>query len=89
MLSPSNYPSQLHTERLEEIIYLMSHEKTSQEIADILCLSKRTIEEYRLEIMRVTNSKNVAGVTRYAYQRGIADDLILKARVEKYLDKKK
>jgi DNA-binding NarL/FixJ family response regulator len=82
-----NSQSQYHLEKLHEIIYLMYLEKTTAEIAEILCLSKRTIEEYRVEILKLTNSKNVAGVVKYAIEKGITEDILVKKRVEKSLGK--
>lgn len=80
--------SKEHVDKLNEIIYMMYLQKTSQEIADALCLSRRTVEDYRLEILRMTNSKNIAGVIKYAYETGITEDLLIKSRVENYLEKR-
>jgi DNA-binding NarL/FixJ family response regulator len=88
-IDPVNSQSQYHLDKLHEIIYLMYLEKTTVEIAEILCLSKRTIEEYRVEILKLTNSKNVAGVVKYAIEKGITEDIMVKKRVEKSLGKKK
>jgi DNA-binding NarL/FixJ family response regulator len=82
-----NSASPRHMEKLEEIIYLMYLEKNTAEIAELLFLSKRTIEEYRLEIMKMTNSKTAAGVAKYAIEHGIPDDLLIKSRINKLLKK--
>jgi DNA-binding NarL/FixJ family response regulator len=78
-----------HSGDLREIIYLMCFEKTSKEIADIKCLSTRTVEKYRQSINKLTGSKNVAGVIRYAIDEGIYNDIILKNKFESYLNNKK
>lgn len=64
--------------RIREIIFLMCMEKTSKEIADLMNLSVRTIEDYRSDILSRTNSKNIVGVIKFAMQSGIIDDEILK-----------
>lgn len=53
------------------VLKLACEEKTTQEIADLLFLSKRTVEGYRKVIARKTNSKNVAGLVIYAIKHGI------------------
>ncbi|REJ81323.1 MAG: DNA-binding response regulator [Bacteroidetes bacterium] len=70
-----------HEEKLNQIIYLLCHEKTSKEIADIMNLSKRTIDEYRQEITNLSKSKNLAGVIKYAIEHGILDDEIIKNKL--------
>ncbi len=70
-----------HEEKLREIMYLLCLEKSSKEIADILCLSKRTIDEYRQEISIITQSKNLAGVIKYALENEILEDEILKKKL--------
>lgn len=49
-----------------KIVQLICQEKTSQEIADILFLSKKTVESHRDKILLKTNSKNMAGIVLYA-----------------------
>ncbi len=67
-----------HEETLQNIIFLQSHGKRSKEIADILCLSVRTIETYRLEIYKLTKAENLSGLIKYAIDKGITtDDLLL------------
>lgn len=49
-----------------QIINLIYEEKTTQEIAEILGKSKRTIDSIRLYIIRKIGCKNVVGVIKYA-----------------------
>jgi DNA-binding NarL/FixJ family response regulator len=86
--SAENTHSNTHDEKLKEIIYLLCKELTSKEIASALNLSVRTIEEYRSEIMIQTQSKNIAGVFRYALKNGILDDEILQARLNRFIENK-
>jgi DNA-binding NarL/FixJ family response regulator len=67
-------------DRLREVIFLISHEKTSKEIAAFMNLSVRTIDECRIEVMKKTNSKSAVGVLKYAMQNGIFEDVILKGK---------
>ncbi len=67
-------------DRIREVIFLVSHEKTSREIASLMNLSVRTIEDLRFDVMKLTNSKSVIGVHRFAQLNGIMDDVILKGK---------
>jgi DNA-binding NarL/FixJ family response regulator len=49
-----------------KIVQLICQEKTSQEIADILFLSKKTVETHRNHILERIKSKNMAGIVMYA-----------------------
>ena len=76
-----NYEDFKYTEdRMREVIFLVSHEKTSKEIAAFMNLSVRTIDDCRIEVMKKTNSKSAIGVLKYAMKNGIFDDVILKGK---------
>ena len=49
-----------------EILELICRELTTQEIADKLCKSKRTIESSRTTMMQKINARNVVGLVMYA-----------------------
>lgn len=72
--------SRYSEERIREVVFLISHEKTSKEIAALMNLSVRTIEDCRADVMKITNSKSAIGVLKYALQNGIMDDVILKGK---------
>jgi DNA-binding NarL/FixJ family response regulator len=56
-----------HLSPLEEkIIFYISKGKTSKEIADLLLLSKRTIDSYRHNIMKKNNLKNLVELVNYS-----------------------
>jgi DNA-binding NarL/FixJ family response regulator len=76
-------------ERMQEIIYLICNECSSQEIADILYLSLRTIETYRSKTMRYTKSKNLISLLKYALDNKILDNSDLKLRFASALRKRK
>jgi DNA-binding CsgD family transcriptional regulator len=48
------------------IIKLICRQLSAKEIADKLGLSFRTVEEYRMRIMKKTKSKNVVGIALFA-----------------------
>ncbi len=57
------------SEREKEVLVLICQEKTTQEIADELFLSPRTVETYRKQLLEKTESKNIAGLVKYALER--------------------
>ncbi|HWY10378.1 MAG TPA: response regulator transcription factor [Bacteroidia bacterium] len=56
-----------------EVLKLICKEHTNREIADILCLSPRTIDTYRENIIQKTGAKNVVGVAFYAVRNKLHD----------------
>ena len=72
-----NYQSPLRTaisftDREKEIIRQICLECTSKEIAHNLHLSKRTIEGHRTRIMDKIGARSIAGIIRYAVEKGLA-----------------
>jgi len=61
------------TGREKEVLRLIAQEHTTQEIADILFLSKHTIESYRKNLISKLNVRNLAGLTKYAIKLGLVD----------------
>jgi DNA-binding NarL/FixJ family response regulator len=56
--------------REKEILKLVAEGKSSPEIADLLCISVRTVQNHRANIMRKLNIRNMTDLLRYAYRRG-------------------
>ncbi len=56
------------TQRELEILRCIAEELSSQEIADKLCLSKRTVDNHRNSIMIKSGAKNTVGLIKYAYE---------------------
>jgi DNA-binding CsgD family transcriptional regulator len=54
------------TAREVEIVKLAMKEKCSKEMADVLCISTRTVEKHRKHIMEKTECKNFIGVVLFA-----------------------
>ncbi len=59
------------TKREVEIISLIAKEYTTQEIADKLFISTRTVETHRKNILSKTRVKSIIGLLKFAEQRGI------------------
>lgn len=59
------------TEREREILQLIVQEKTTKEIAEELCLSEKTIETHRGNIMLKMEVKNIAGMVKKAIIQGL------------------
>ncbi len=62
------------TNREKEVLKLIAEENTTQEIADILFLSKHTIESYRKNLISKLQVTNLAGLTRHAIKMGLLED---------------
>lgn len=59
------------SEREREVIKLICNEYTSKEIADKLCLSHKTIDIYRANILEKTGARNTAGIVMYAVKNNL------------------
>jgi len=57
--------------REREVLHLAAHGHTNAEIAERLCISRRTVETHRANAMRKLNLNNQTDLLRYALQRGI------------------
>lgn len=64
-------PYDLLSSREREVLQLAAHSYTNAEIAERLCLSRRTVEAHRAHAMRKLNLNNQTDLLRYALQRGI------------------
>lgn len=61
-----SYDSMSFTDRETEIIKLACRELGTKQIADQLCLSTRTVENHKKNIMKKTHTKNFIGVILFA-----------------------
>ena len=57
--------------RQEQIIGLLCQEYSNDEIAEMLGISRRTVENHRLIIMKKIGAKNLAGLVIFAIQHKI------------------
>ena len=58
------------TTREKEVLKLISEEKSSKEIANLLFISARTVGHHRASIMKKLNINKIAGLVKYAIQKG-------------------
>jgi DNA-binding NarL/FixJ family response regulator len=70
----NNIPVEL-TAREMEVLKLICGEMTNHEIADELCVSVRTIEGHRNNLILKTGSRNTAGLVLFAVRYNIIDAL--------------
>ncbi len=61
------------TEREIQVLELICKEKTAPEIAEILCISKRTVETHKKNLLEKTGTKNVAGLVVSAIKNKIVE----------------
>jgi two-component system response regulator NreC len=64
-------PYDLLSNREREVVHLAAHGYTNAEIAERLCISRRTVETHRANAMRKLDLGNHTELLRYALQRGI------------------
>jgi DNA-binding NarL/FixJ family response regulator len=88
-LRNTNYPSGLDnpfdkpsgnllTEAEINVLRLLAREFTSQEIADELGISARTVEAHRRNMMTKTGKKNIAGLMMYGIENGLINRFVLR-----------
>jgi DNA-binding NarL/FixJ family response regulator len=58
------------TTREREVLKLIAEGKTSKEVADIFCISVRTVQHHRANMMRKLNINKTADLIKYAIRRG-------------------
>ena len=56
------------TKREQEILAMIVNEKSSQEIADLLYISKKTVDNHRSSILMKTGTKNTLGLIKLAWE---------------------
>ncbi len=66
-------PSVRLTSREHEVLQLVSEGKGNKQIASDLCISIKTVEKHRQQVMNKLNIHDVAGLTRYAITQGVIE----------------
>jgi DNA-binding NarL/FixJ family response regulator len=59
-----------------EILHLVLKENNNKDIADKLFISTRTVETHKYNLLKKTNSKNIAGLFKFAVVNELFSDLI-------------
>ena len=69
--SPGSSAFSVLTAREREVLQLIVEGKKSSEIADCLCVSVKTVETHRSQLMSKLKIKNIADLVKYAIREGI------------------
>ncbi len=69
--SKSSFDKDYLTKREREVLQLICEQKTTQEIAEQLFISPRTVEGHRNNLLLKTGSKNIAGLVIHAIEHQI------------------
>jgi DNA-binding NarL/FixJ family response regulator len=64
------------TSRELEVLQLIAEGKANKQIASELCISIKTVEKHRQQVMSKLNIHDVASLTRYAIFKGIIDKTV-------------
>jgi DNA-binding NarL/FixJ family response regulator len=67
-------PTSVLSHRELEVLQLLAEGLTTQQIADQLFISKRTVETHRKNILEKTGAKNTAALVRHAMAQGYLSD---------------
>jgi DNA-binding NarL/FixJ family response regulator len=67
---PGGEPKDVLTHREREVLKLLADGKTSKEIAALLYISPRTVQNHRANIMRKLNVNRTTDLVKYALQKG-------------------
>jgi DNA-binding NarL/FixJ family response regulator len=65
--------SEILTPREEEIVKLVAEAHTNEEIAQMLFISKKTVERHRANILEKLGMSDRVELTRYAIRRGLVE----------------
>ena len=61
------------TSRESEVLQLIAEGRPNKQIAAELCISIKTVEKHRQQVMNKLNIHDIAGLTRYAISKGIIE----------------
>lgn len=61
------------SEREKEVLRLLAQGHSNQEVANILCISRKTVENHRAHIVNKTGIQGQVGLTKYAARIGLID----------------
>lgn len=68
-------PEEPLTTREREVLKLLAEGKANKEIADLLCISIRTVQHHRANIMEKLKINNIAELVKYAIRMGYTSDI--------------
>jgi len=70
---PARKTAEPLTSRETEVLQLIAEGRTNKQIAAALCISVKTIEKHRQQVMDKLNIHDIAGLTRYAIAKGVIE----------------
>ncbi|HZF01262.1 MAG TPA: response regulator transcription factor, partial [Methylomirabilota bacterium] len=70
---PVKKSNTLLTSRESEVLQLIAEGKPNKQIAAELCISIKTVEKHRQQVMNKLHIHDIAGLTRYAISKGIVE----------------
>jgi DNA-binding NarL/FixJ family response regulator len=71
--SGESVPEDPLTPREQEVVKLIAEGHTSEEIAETLVISKKTVERHRANVLEKLGMRNRVELTRYAIRRGLVE----------------
>jgi len=71
MLSSLPSKAEILTQRERQILKLIAEGHKNKEIADFLCISIKTVEKHRANLMKKLNLHNASAITAYALEKGL------------------
>lgn len=72
---PVRMNSETLTSRESEVLQLIAEGKSNKQIAAELCISIKTVEKHRQQVMNKLNIHEIAGLTRYAIAKGFTENI--------------
>jgi len=71
--TPIKKRADLLTTREAEVLQLIAEGRPNKQIAAELCISIKTVEKHRQQVMNKLNIHDIAGLTRYAISKGVIE----------------
>jgi DNA-binding NarL/FixJ family response regulator len=71
--TPVKKQNDLLTSREAEVLQLIAEGRANKQIAAELCISIKTVEKHRQQVMNKLNIHDIAGLTRYAISKGVIE----------------
>jgi DNA-binding NarL/FixJ family response regulator len=71
-VSGEEAPADPLTPRERQVLQLIAEGKTTKEVAQVLCVSVKTVESHRAHITTKLSIRQTAGLVRYAIRRGLS-----------------
>ncbi|HEY1173671.1 MAG TPA: response regulator transcription factor [Verrucomicrobiae bacterium] len=75
--TPVSKTGDLLTSRESEVLQLIAEGKANKQIAAELCISIKTVEKHRQQVMNKLHIHDIAGLTRYAISKGIIESNVV------------